>query len=388
MQGGGASLSTLNNCVLTGNSVEVSMFGGGGVYRGALNNCSLIGNSGFYGGGAYAAILNNCTLVGNSADYGGGVAGGTLNNCIVYSNNVVGNNKGHNYWHYAADAPDAPLIMNCCCTTPLPTNGVGNITNEPMLLDMAGGDCHLQPDSPCINAGLNAYAVGATDLDGNLRIRGGTVDIGAYELQNPASIKSYAWLQSYGLPTDGSADNVDTDNDGMSSWQEWIAGTDPTNAASVLRLQAPVANPPGLLLRWSSDTNHTYFVQRATSLKTPLSFSLLRTNISGLAGVTAYTDATASCSKGAAFYRIGTGSTNDPAPALLQMPAFVPGSVTLTWPSVTDRTYYVQRATNLVPPPAFSLLQTNISGLPGTISFTDTNPPAAAPAFYRIGVQP
>ena len=60
----------------------------------------------------------------------------------------------------------------------------------------------------------------------------------------------------------------------------------------------------------------------------------------------------------------------------------------LTWSSVTNRSYFVQRATSLVPPPAFYLLQTNLPGLPGTTSFTDTNPPASSPAFYRIGVQP
>jgi hypothetical protein len=214
------------------------------------------------------------------------------------------------------------------------------------------------------------------------------VDIGAYEFQSPTSVISYAWLQSYGLPTDGTADWADTDNDGMNNYQEWLAGTDPTNPTSALRLQAPVINPPGLLLRWSSDTNHAYFVQRATSLKTPLLFSLLRSNISGLAGATAYTDATASSTKGAAFYRIGTGSTNGPAPALLQRPAFVPATVTLTWASVTNRAYFIQRATNLVLPPAFSLLQPNIPGLPDTTSFTDTNPPTTGPAFYRVGVQP
>jgi hypothetical protein len=62
--------------------------------------------------------------------------------------------------------------------------------------------------------------------------------------------------------------------------------------------------------------------------------------------------------------------------------------VTLTWSSVTSRTYSVQRATNQVGQPAFASLQTNIAGLPDTTSYTDTNPPTSTPAFYRIGVQP
>jgi hypothetical protein len=75
--------------------------------------------------------------------------------------------------------------LNYCCTTPLPSSGAGNFSNEPLFVDLAGGDLRLQMGSPCINAGNNAYAVGTTDLDGNPRIVGGTVDVGAYEWQGP-----------------------------------------------------------------------------------------------------------------------------------------------------------------------------------------------------------
>ena len=75
--------------------------------------------------------------------------------------------------------------MNYCCTTPLPGSGTGNFTNEPLFVNLPGGDPRLQMGSPCINAGNNAYAVGTTDLDGDPRIVGGTVDVGAYEFYGP-----------------------------------------------------------------------------------------------------------------------------------------------------------------------------------------------------------
>jgi len=80
------------------------------------------------------------------------------------------------------------------------TNGVCNISKAPLSVDYAGGILRLQTTPPCINAGLNACAHGATDRDGNPRIVAGTVDIGAYEFQGPGSVIFYAWLRQYGLP--------------------------------------------------------------------------------------------------------------------------------------------------------------------------------------------
>jgi len=179
--GGGASGCTLSDCTLNGNYAG----SGGGAFGCTLNNCTLTSNNAGSGGGAGGSTLNNCTLTGNGASWAGGGASGilmdigvepcTLNNCLVYFN--ASPSGAENY--------DAHSTLNYCCTTPMPTNGVGNITGDPLFVDYANGNLRLQPNSPCIDAGNIAYAPGPVDLDGNPRIVNGTVDIGAYELQVP-----------------------------------------------------------------------------------------------------------------------------------------------------------------------------------------------------------
>jgi hypothetical protein len=199
---------------------------------------------------------------------------------------------------------DANSSLNYCCATPRPASGSGNLTNAPLFVNLANGNLRLQSSSPCINAGLNAYAPPGLDLDGLPRIVGGTVDIGAYEFQTPSSLLSYAWLQQYGLPTDGSADYADPDGDGLNNWEEWRAGTDPTNPLSVLRLMTPVPDPSGVAVSWQSVDTRTYFLERSTNLGVAPAFLPLRSNIVGQAGSTTLTDTNAA-GVGPVFYRVG-----------------------------------------------------------------------------------
>ncbi|HON07778.1 MAG TPA: choice-of-anchor Q domain-containing protein, partial [Verrucomicrobiota bacterium] len=168
------------------------------------------------GGGAQDGRLYNCTLIGNSAEYGsGGTSGSTLYNCIVYYNT-------------ASDEPnyDSNSKFYYSCTTPLP-RGEGNIDSAPLFVDLSNGNLRLQSNSPCINAGDNDYVSASIDLDGRPRIVDGTVDMGAYEFQSAVPGQFIGWLQNYGLPTDGSADNTDSDNDGFDNWQEFQLGLNP-----------------------------------------------------------------------------------------------------------------------------------------------------------------
>ena len=288
--GGDAYGGTLNNCILQNGSAYNS---GGGASGSTLNSCLISDNSSFLGGSGVAdALLDNCTVVNNTCfgGVGGGAYGSALHNCIVLFN--TGGAAGN----YLA------CSLNYSCTIPL-APGAGNITNHPVFVDPVNGNFRLQSNSPCINAGKNAYVVGTTDLDGNPRVSGGTVDMGAFEFQNPASTISYAWLQRYGLACDGSADCADSDGSGMNNWQKWVAGLNPNDVSSVLQVLGPVTSGTNIVVTWHSVTGINYFLQRGSSLA-PGSFQPLATNIPGQAGTTSYTD-TNTPAPGPWFYRVG-----------------------------------------------------------------------------------
>lgn len=175
------SSPTVTNCMFTGNSA----FAGGGMlnYDGSptVTNCTFSGNSVDYGGGMYNSSINltltNCTLRGNSALKGGGMynfnTSPTITNCILWSNTA---------------SSSGPQIYGLATVTYSDVqdgwSGTGNINANPLFADADG---RLSPGSPCINAGDNSAVLVATDLDGNPRIAGPRVDMGAFEVQ-PAEL--------------------------------------------------------------------------------------------------------------------------------------------------------------------------------------------------------
>jgi hypothetical protein len=356
------STATISNCMIIDNAARQF---GGGVYYGNITHSSIIQNSAEsgggvafsmatnclvssnaavnYGGGAYSATMGNCKIFNNIADFGGGAQSSSCYGCLVVSNqarqmgggmflvqNVVNctvvfndslqasggiNNSGgpsfrnniiyYNTSTYGSSPNYGGLTsVENCCTTPLPvgspaTSG-NNITNAPEFVASASGDFHLQSGSPCINSGTRP-AAGSTDLDGNPRIVDGLTDIGAYEYQTPAFILPYYYAQKYGLPSDGS---IDSDGDGLNNWQEAIAGTNPTNAASVLKIVSLTRNVSGNVVKWQSVPNAKYFLQRSTNLLASPAFISIYTNVPSLLPTLTYVDAMAT-NDGTCFYRVG-----------------------------------------------------------------------------------
>ena len=183
-----------NNLASAGGGALVS-FGGSAT----LVSCLFAGNwadGGFSGGGAVLidggmVTLTNCTLVGNGTAK---TTGGILNdgNILILTNSILWNNMDADGIDQEAQIwPDGTIdVKYSCILGGWP--GVGNIDDDPLFVspgywDAAGpwieGDYHLLQPSPCIDAGDPGYVAGPseTDLDGQPRILGGRIDMGAYE---------------------------------------------------------------------------------------------------------------------------------------------------------------------------------------------------------------
>jgi hypothetical protein len=112
----------------------------------------------------------------------------------------------------------------------------------------------------------------------NFRIAYLLVDGRRSPLSPSASGSTWGYDNNYdGLPDDWEATywgansanwptpNTDSDGDGMSNLREFLAGTNPTNAASVLRVKLEPSNQ-GLFLSWNSQAGLVYQIQSSTNM--------------------------------------------------------------------------------------------------------------------------
>ena len=231
----------LINCTISGNT---AIFGGAIASHNngspSILSCKITGNNALvFGGGLYCYSnnihLTNCLIAGNSsyqAEYIGGSAifnlGGSLNisDCTIMDN-IAPNGMAITSIIWQSPAVNHLTINNSILynggneiltnhteTTSVSYtdiqggwsgSGTGNINIDPLIEDPGmwtiegeyiPGDFHLQSTSPCINAGSNSLLPNdegdlnengntseklPVDLDGEDRIIGTRVDMGAYE---------------------------------------------------------------------------------------------------------------------------------------------------------------------------------------------------------------
>jgi len=195
-----SSSSSITNSTFTDNSAS---YDGGAVYfessydddSSSITNSTFANNSASRNGGAvyfyYSSSITNSTIVNNSAsENGGGFYGtGTILNTI-FAENKLGVSVSDITPSDEDLHVDYTLVNNISGGVNL---GTHIIMGDPGFVDAENGNFRLRSNSPAIDMGDSSLVEyypflkddngNALDLDGNPRIVGGAIDLGAYEVQ-------------------------------------------------------------------------------------------------------------------------------------------------------------------------------------------------------------
>lgn len=193
-RGGGVYLddSFLERCIISDNSSSE----GGGIYAytSQLKNNLIYSNSARGDvGGIYAKessfstismLVQNCTIYGNETegDCGGILSEGKIQNTISWGNQGMD-----------IKLEDEGSVAHSCYKEASANSD--SLSVNPVLLNPHtmnySQDFRLSPDSPCKDLGLS-QDLSDYDLDGNKRLQGTAVDMGAYEIPENLSAHFYA----------------------------------------------------------------------------------------------------------------------------------------------------------------------------------------------------
>lgn len=135
-----------------------------------------------------AVYVNNNTIAGNTATDTSPPIGfyAEGNGMFTVSNNIVWDGSPDDIHNDSSIAPNMIFANNDVDGFYMTPTQSGDISLDPKFIDPANGNYRLMGNSPARDAGENSPP-GTTrnvDLDGNPRVVFGTVDMGAYEIQD------------------------------------------------------------------------------------------------------------------------------------------------------------------------------------------------------------
>jgi hypothetical protein len=187
--GSGIYLSNVNsrlyNNIISRNNFTNTACNGGGIY---LDNSN-------------AKIINDAILFNAASGDGGGIFFSNGSSPLIANSIFYGNTSSEIYQLFINDNNSAPTIIYCDVqngsvglasgVTYNQANWKNNISSDPAFVNFAINNFHLLSTSHCKNAGTPdtiGLNLPEDDLDGNIRVYGGRIDIGPYEYGAPQGI--------------------------------------------------------------------------------------------------------------------------------------------------------------------------------------------------------
>src|ERR1035441_9533517 len=373
-EGAGARNATLYNCILSNN---VAVGDGGGAYACTLYNCRLVANRSRYGGGAsggtllncvldgnsatgsggydggFSGILSNCTVTGNSANLSaGGVSGGTVYNCLITSNSAasgggvyVGNNR----------------LYNCTICANTATNSGGGLG-----MYYSGGNatlvnCIIYGNSANSNANWESYGGGYYD------------NYYDHCCTTPEPKQSFFCITNAPGFVDWPSGNfrLQTSSPCINAGENWeLPLTNDLDGRA--RIAGGTVDMGAYEFQGSGMGEFIGWLQHY-GLPTDGSADYTYTDLDDMNNWQEWIG--------------GTEPTNRLSVLQMLAPSNGLSGVSVSWQSVSGKTYFLQRGTDLLLQPGLSAFQSNVVGQAGITSITDTTATNAGPYFYRIGVQ-
>jgi hypothetical protein len=179
---------------------------------------------------------------------------------------------------------------------------------------------------------------------------------------------------------------TDTDRDGMTDQEEFLAGTDPTRPPPAFRLTATRNLPSGVRLEWPSAPGQQYRVHSSSNL---VSWTPYPAWIEATSAVSSIIVPVTDNSLPGYFKVQVAVATNAPIglPENLRLSAQrqTDGSVRLTWNSVRGRGYRVEGSTNSL---TWSPVSDWIRAIGPNTSYTVPSTTPGSPNIFRIQVEP
>ena len=185
-------ITVRNNFVYNNLEAGISM-GGYDSARGSAEHCVIVNNTfyknasitGAWGSELYIQYDTRNNIIKNNIFYSKNNTPYILSWSTVMTNNVMDNNLFFN----TGGAGGTWQWKNVTYTTFASyQSATGNDANginysDPLLVNAATGDLHIQTGSPAINTGQTIPEAGSWDIDGQPRVQGSIIDLGADENQ-------------------------------------------------------------------------------------------------------------------------------------------------------------------------------------------------------------